>query len=166
MLKKKKTTQNIWVLYQYPHLSVPDSRSVLGQAQHVQVHVVLSAPPQAEAEAFVVSLQVHRVELCVLPETGNTRLQRVRLKSKGMLHRLNEHGRRDCVRASTGSVLGPEQDQLSAGRGKRCGWSESERTNGQPQPMPPSRPPNFLRREIDAIRGSHLHTRRWGGGDC
>lgn len=49
-----------------PHLPVADGRSVLSEPQHVQVHVVFSASPQAKAKAFVVSLQVHRVELSIL----------------------------------------------------------------------------------------------------
>lgn len=56
----------------YPHLSVAHSCSVLGKPQHVQVHVVLSASPQAEAESLVVSLQIYRVELSVLMEAGHT----------------------------------------------------------------------------------------------
>ena len=50
----------------YPHLSVAYGGSVLGQPQHIQVHVVLSAPPQAEAKTFGVPLQIHRVELWLL----------------------------------------------------------------------------------------------------
>lgn len=50
----------------YPHLAVSDGGTVLGQSQHVQVHVVLPPPPQAETKTFTVPLQVHRVELRLL----------------------------------------------------------------------------------------------------
>lgn len=49
-----------------PHFPIPNCSSFFSKPQHVQVHVVLSSSPQAEAEAFVVSFQVHRVELRVL----------------------------------------------------------------------------------------------------
>lgn len=57
----------------YPHLAVPDGGAVLRQPQDVQVHVVLSPPPQAEAESLVVPLQVHGVELRLLGRGGETR---------------------------------------------------------------------------------------------
>lgn len=64
----------------YPHFSVAYSCSILSEPQHVQVHVVFSASPQAEAKAFVVSLQVHRVEFSILREIDHNRERNVNTK--------------------------------------------------------------------------------------
>lgn len=67
----------------YPHLAVSDSSTVLGQSQHIQVHVVLTSSPQAETKTFGVPLQVHWVELRLLRKRpGQTNPQCTR-ESKG-----------------------------------------------------------------------------------
>lgn len=58
----------MWCLLSYPHLSVSDSSAIFSQSQNIQVHAVLSSSSQAEAEAFTVTLQVHRVEFSILGE--------------------------------------------------------------------------------------------------
>lgn len=53
----------------HPHPSIPDGRTVLRQAQHKQVHLVLSASANTEAEPFGAFLQLHR-EVVVVLQTG------------------------------------------------------------------------------------------------
>lgn len=50
----------------YPHLSISYGCSVLCKSQHIQVHVVFSTPSKAETKAFIVPLQIYRVELSIL----------------------------------------------------------------------------------------------------
>lgn len=53
-----------WALFCFPtdlHFVTPGGRSPFHQPQHVQAHVVLAAPSQAEAEARRPAIQVHAV---------------------------------------------------------------------------------------------------------
>lgn len=50
----------------YPHLPTPFGRTVLCQAQNVEVHVILSAPSKTEAKALGSSFQVHSVNILLL----------------------------------------------------------------------------------------------------
>lgn len=50
----------------YPHLSTPFGRTILCQAQNIEVHVILSAPSEAKAKALGSSFQVHSVKILLL----------------------------------------------------------------------------------------------------
>lgn len=54
--------------WSHPHSAVTDRGTVLREAQHKQVHLVLSAPANAEAETFGAFLQLHREVVIVLPK--------------------------------------------------------------------------------------------------
>lgn len=73
-----------------PHLAVPDGGAVLRQPEDVQVHVVLSPSPQAEAETLVVPLEVHGVELCLL--RGGERDEAIRTELNRAVVRGGGHG--------------------------------------------------------------------------
>lgn len=53
----------------HPHSSISDGRTILRQAQHKQVHLVLSASADTEAETFGAFLQLHR-EVVIVLQTG------------------------------------------------------------------------------------------------
>lgn len=50
----------------HPHSSITDRRTILGKAQHKQVHLVLSTPANTEAKTFRAFLQLHREVIIVL----------------------------------------------------------------------------------------------------
>lgn len=50
----------------YPHLSTPFCRTILCQAQNIEVHVILSAPSKTKAKALGSSFQVHSVKILLL----------------------------------------------------------------------------------------------------
>lgn len=50
----------------HPHSSITNCRTILSKAQHKQVHFVLSAPADTEAESFRAFLQLHREVIIVL----------------------------------------------------------------------------------------------------
>lgn len=50
----------------HPHPPITYRRTVLSEAQHKQVHLVLSAPADAEAKTLCAFLQLHREVIKVL----------------------------------------------------------------------------------------------------
>lgn len=59
----------------YPHPPVADGRPVLRQPQHEQIHLVLPAAADAEAEALHAFLQLHREEVEVLRQLRQTQIR-------------------------------------------------------------------------------------------
>lgn len=59
----------------YPHPPVADGRPVLRQPQHEQIHLVLPAAADAEAEALHAFLQLHREEVKVLRQLRQTQIR-------------------------------------------------------------------------------------------
>lgn len=57
----------------YPHPPVADGRPVVRQPQDEQIHLVLPAAADAETEALHALLQLHREEVKVLRQLGQTR---------------------------------------------------------------------------------------------
>lgn len=125
------------LILSYPHLAVPDGGAVLRQPQDVQVHVVLSPSPQAEAETLVVPLEVHGVELGLLGRAGETRPSRRRG------NRLVARGRGQGVKSKLQDEL-PQRWQnihggaidlnaciINATRGRRARITERGRREGR-----------------------------------
>lgn len=76
-------------LHAHPHPPVPYGGTVLCEAQHKQVHLVLSAPPYTETETFGAFLELHCKVIKVL--------QRGNLKEKRKKKLLWKRSRRDLL---------------------------------------------------------------------
>jgi len=56
----------------HPHPSIVYGRAIFSKAQHKQVHLVLSAPTDTEAETFCTFLQLHCKVIIVLQKRMET----------------------------------------------------------------------------------------------